>query len=323
MKYIDATLSGPGGGDRVRCLAGTSHFKRLPERLSLESEQADISPDWVKQLTSVLRDGLARWDIFNQERQLGYHPRSDELVSFSIPVDQVTLPAALELIEPLPFELCSFGAAFFDEWIAADYERWGFSRSHISFGWGCAFRGAGHDRLVSRRWLEYGPWRVIRRPNDTTLVQFHDLTLTDPAEAYDQAKVGHERMTNGFLYDNYEDFMDNVRGIYLPEQQRLEIVVAPGITVDPESFYCAAAVRHYYRTHPNAGHNPPPGKIGHIKTVAYVFVDEPQARAHLHQVWLHEFECILSDGNGIRRIDHTYHPTPDPPAWVKRLGADL
>ena len=36
-----------------------------------------------------------------------------------------------------------------------------------------------------------------------------------------------------------------------------------------------------HRTHPPAGHNPPPDKIGHIKTVAYVFVDEPQARAHL------------------------------------------
>lgn len=181
---------------------------------------------------------------------------------FSLTVDQVTLPAALELIEPLPFELCSFGAAFFDEWIAADYERWGFSGRHISFGWGCAFRGAGHDHLVSRRWLDFGPWRVIRRPHDTTLIQFHDLGLTDPAEAYDQAKVGHDRMTNGFLYVNYEDFMKDVRGLYLPEQQRLEIVVPPGETVDPYKLYCAAAVRHY-------------------------------------------------------------HPTPNPPAWVKQLGDSL
>jgi hypothetical protein len=320
MKTIVATLSGPSGKQRLDHLSRYVQFRIPPKTLRLEDEMVEVTDDWLQRICSARRDGRVKWEP--SQLQLGFLPQSDELVVVSIPVDQVTLLAALELIEPLPFELCTFGAAFFDEWIAADYERWGFSRRHIDFGWGCAFRGAGHDRVVSRRWLEYGPWRVIRRPNDTTLIQFHDLTLTDPAEAYKQAKVGHPRMREGFLYHNYEDFMDNVRGIYLPEQQRLEIVVAPGITVDPESFYCAAAVRHYYRTHPNAGHNPPPDKIGHIKTVAYVFVDEPQARAHLHQVWLHEFECILSDGNGIRRIDDTYHPTPNPPAWVKRLGAD-
>ncbi|NJM91185.1 MAG: hypothetical protein HC863_02735 [Myxococcales bacterium] len=318
MKCIIATLSGPRGADRIRALARVIHFANLPTKLNLENESSDISTNWARRLASARRDGQAWWEP--PDLQLGFRPRSDELVSFSIPVDHVTVPAALAVIEPLPFELCSFGAAFFDEWIAADYERWGFARSHISFGWGCAFRGAGHDRLMSRRWLDFGPWRVMRRPHDTTLVQFHDLALTDPAEAYEQAKAGHERMSDGFLHHNYADFMEDVRGLYLPERQRLEIVVPPGTTVDPENLYGAAAVRLYFHANPNAGGHRKPGSIGPTKTVAYVFVDEAQARAHLHDLWLRELECWLVDDQGKRRLDDSYHPIPDPPAWVKRLG---
>jgi len=318
MKSLIATLSGRGGKERLELLSRHATFRNPPGELTLEDEDVAVTDEWLRQLTSAQREGRARWEP--SQGHLGFLPRSDELVVVRLPVDQVTLSAALELIEPLPFALCSFGASFFDEWNAADYKRWGFSRSHISFGWGCAFRGIGHDQLVSRRWLDFGPWRVIRRPNDTTLVQFHDLNLTDPAEAYEQAKLGHPRMREGFLYPNYADFMDDVRGLYLAEQQRLEIVVPPGETVDPNSLYGAAAVRLYFRAHPEEGHNAPEGTIGHVKTVAYVFVDEAQALAHLHILWLHEFECILVDGRGKRRLDDTYHPIPDPPAWVRASG---
>lgn len=321
MKFLLTTLSGPGGPERIRMLARTASFGTKPDELSQEWEQREVTDEWVNQLIGVRRDGLACWKP--SEHQIGYHPNSDELVSVGVPVEQVSLPAALALIEPLPFELCSFGAAFFDEWIAADYKRKGFSRSHISFGWGCAFRGAGHDHLLSRRWLDFGPWRVIRRPNDTTLVQFHDLGLTDPAEAYAQAKAGHQRMRDGFLYHNYADFMADVRGLYLPEQQRLEIVVPPGTTVDAESMYSAAAVRLYFHDNPSAGHQAKAGSIGHTKTVAYVFMDEAQARAHLHDLWLRELECWLVDDKGKRRLDLDYHPVPEPPAWVQRLGQAL
>lgn len=321
MTIMTATLSGPQGKNRVDEVARNPNFENAPKTLRIEHEMVTVTDDWVRRLSSVRRDGRAKWEP--SELQLGFLPQSDELVVVSIPVEQVTLPAALALIEPLPFELCSFGAVFFDEWIAADYKRKGFSRSHISFGWGCAFRGAGHDHLMSRRWLDFGPWRVIRRPNDTTLVQFHDLGLTDPAEAYEQAKAGHQRMRDGFLYHNYADFMADVRGLYLPEQQRLEIVVPPGTTVDAEGMYSAAAVRLYFHDHPSAGHQAKAGSIGHTKTVAYVFVDEAQARAHLHELWLRELECWLVDDKGKRRLDVDYHPVPEPPAWVKRLGETL
>jgi hypothetical protein len=85
---------------------------------------------------------------------------------------------------------------------------------------------------LSPRWLDFGPWRVIRRPNDTTWIQFHD---TDPAEAYEQAKVGHERMgispTGGYIawHDkNLRAGAAEVSGVYQPDTQTLEIVVGPG-----------------------------------------------------------------------------------------------
>jgi hypothetical protein len=55
--------------------------------------------------------------------------------------------------------------------------------------------------------------------------------------------------------------------------------------------------------------------------VAYVFVDEADARAHLHELWLRELECWLVDDKGKRRLDLDYHPVPNPPGWVKRLDA--
>ncbi len=315
MKFLLMTLSGPGGPDRVRVLARSAHFGTQPDELSREWEQCDVTNEWVEQLVGVRRDGLACWRP--SEHQLGYHPRSDELVSVGVPVDQVTLPAALALIEPLPFELCSFGAAFFDEWIAADYRRWGFGRSMIDHGWGCMFRGAGHDRLVSRRWLDFGPWRIIRRPNDTTLIQFHDLAITDPAEAYEQAKVGHERMGNSSSGGYIAWYIDGLlkgagQGIYTPEDRLLEVVVGPGNEVKQSEMLCNAALRLHHRTAPST--TP-------VERVAYVFVDEADARAHLHELWLRELECWLVDDKGKRRLDLDYHPVPNPPAWVKRLDA--
>jgi hypothetical protein len=145
----------------------------------------------TEMLATAKFDSRAYWQ--DEGQQLGYLPKS-QLVIVSLLDAFSQLNEALALTEKIPFEICSLGSVFFDEWIEAEYPRWGFGRSHIDHGWGCAFRGAGHDRLVSRRWLDHGPWRVIRRDKDTTFIQFHDLDITDPAEAYEQAKVGYQRM---------------------------------------------------------------------------------------------------------------------------------
>ncbi|NJM91008.1 MAG: hypothetical protein HC863_01680 [Myxococcales bacterium] len=277
-------------------------------------DDVDYQPKerWVDQLLQCKSSAFAFWP--NYRKQLGITKRSD-LVTIGVPEEIMSPQSTLSRLEPLPFEICALGAVFFDEWIAADYRRWGFSRSHISHGWGCAFRGAGHDRLVSRRWLDFGPWRVLRLPKDTTFIQFHDLAITDPAEAYEQAKAGHERMGNsaigGYIQWHIDSLLEHAgQGLYSPDEKLLRVVVGFGNEVKQSEMLCNAALRLHHRTAPSS--TP-------VERVAYVFVDEPDARAHLHELWLRELECWVADDKGLRRLDLDYHPVPDPPAWVKRL----
>jgi hypothetical protein len=313
MLALHATISGPCVGKALSTLATLDAFSRdLPAEVSRGYEQIPVDGGWPKHLVVAKDTVVAFWS--NYKLQLEHSPRSD-LVGFGIPDAFSTPDEALAIIEPLPFEICALGAVFFDEWIKADYKRWGFSRSHISHGWACVFRGPGHDRLVSRRWLDFGPWRVVRRPNDTTFIQFHDLAITDSAEAYQVAKVGHERMgcseIGGFIQQIEDWMLADVRGLYTARERLLEIVVPAGETVGQGRMTNACTLRLHHRlTRP---------AMDPIERIAYIFLDEADARAHLHELWLRELECWLVDGNGKRRLDLDYHPVPNPPEWVKRL----
>jgi hypothetical protein len=312
MRKLTITLACPDPTSTLEQVALIHQFTTLPVKIEVDDETPPAGADWVRDLGGARIDGCAYWE--NRRKQVEILPRSD-LVVFSLPNAFSTLDEALTIIEPLPFEICALGAVFFDEWIKADYERWSFSRSHIDHGWACAFRGAGHDRLVSRRWLNFGPWRVIRRPNDTTFIQFHDLAITDPTEAYQIAKLGHERMgcseTGGFIQHIQDWMLADVRGLYTARERLLEIVVAPGEAVSQSRMLNACTLRLHHRlTRPSK--DP-------IERIAYIFLDEADARAHLHELWLRELECWLVDGSGKRRLDLDYHPVPNPPEWVKRL----
>ncbi|MEZ4360423.1 MAG: hypothetical protein R3B48_09595 [Kofleriaceae bacterium] len=314
-RNLTATLSG------TRVQAAMAHLKQmpgmarqLPAEVFIDNERVPSADSWPSTLLSARRDGIAFWP--DRQQQAEYLPKSD-LVMFSLPEGFSTVDEALAILEPLPFEICALGSIFFDEWITADYPRWGFDRSMIDLGWGCLFRGAGHERLASRRWLDFGPWRVLHLPNDTTFVQFHDLAITDPAEAYEQAKAGHERMgispTGGYIAWHIDGLLRYAgQGIYTPEEKLLQVVVDFGAEVKQSEMLCNAALRLHHRTAPSS--TP-------VERVAYVFVDEPDARAHLHELWLRELECWVADDKGLRRLDLDYHPVPDPPEWVKRLGA--
>jgi hypothetical protein len=288
----------------------------LPVSLWINDEKHSSFDEWKKLLLTAPKNSWARWELPGEEESysLSITPRS-ELTILKLPEGFASTRDALDTLEPLSFEVCVLGSAFFDEWIAADYRRWGFGRSMIDHGWGCMFRGAGHDRLVSRRWLDFGPWRVLRRPNDTTFIQFHDLAITDPAEAYEQAKAGHERMGNaaigGYIPWHIDGLLKGAgKGIYTAEERLLEVVVGFGNQVKQSEMLCNAALRLHHRTAPSS--TP-------VKRVAYVFVDEADAQAHLHELWLRELECWVVDDKGKRRLDLDYHPVPSPPAWVTRL----
>jgi hypothetical protein len=181
---------------------------------------------------------------------------------------------------------------------------------------------------------------VIRRPNDTTFIQFHDLAVTDPKAAWAQARPGLERMgyspTGGWLLTHTEDLdrqrmgraiggalgdhiraappidlLARVGGVYRGDVRTLDVVVPPRAVVSQQQMLHACELRLFHRrTQPT---------VDRIDTIAYVFVDKADAEAHLHELWLRELECWYLDERGKHRLDATYHPTPNPPAWVQAL----
>jgi hypothetical protein len=315
MMELLASLSAPGALQLLLATAKLPAFASvLPAKLEVDDEEPPVTREWVNELCRTKHDGCAFWD--NKEKQVEIRPKSD-LVTFSIPDGFSTVADALALLEPLPFELGILGSPFSSEWSAADDNRRGFGRSTIDHGWGVIFRGKGHDRLASRRWLDFGPWRVLHLANDTTLVQFYDLAVPEAAAAYEQARPGHERMgispTGGYIAWHMSNLLKNAgKGLYDPDTRSLQVVVAPGIVVTQAEMICNAALRLHHRlTRP--AHNP-------IDRIAYVFIDMADARAHLHELWLRELECWAFNEQGQKvRLDLDYHPTPSPPEWVRRL----
>ena len=302
--------------ESLRAIAALEPFCILPLKGEVDEVPIGDVSEWVSALLTAKCDGRADWFLewrsYRTTKIVNIYPRSPR-VTMQLPEAFETVDRGLTWIERLPFEVCSLGTIFPDEWLKLDVENFGFGKMHCLHGWGCAFRGKGHDRLVSRRWLDFGPWRVVRRPGDLTLVQFHDLDV-DAETAYRQALPGHERMgiskTGGYLQIPYP-FTKDVEGLYDPERRTLEIVVPPGGKVEQVRMRDACAVRYQHRIDPPAENQ--------IDQVAYVFVDEADARAHLHELWLRELEVWLVDGDGKRRIDLTYQPARVRPAWVEKL----
>jgi hypothetical protein len=309
MFRFSAGLSGPAYQTAFRLIARMPDFRAEPAALQIGHQEQTLNADWRLTMEESSNGSWVYWRPeveFDQPMQIDLAPGSEN-VMFAIPHRFATLPDALAILEPLPFETVSLGKIFnAGEWNSRTRRLWGFSRSHLVHGWGCAFRGAGHDRLVSRRWLDFGPWRVTRRPNDTTFIQFHDLAITDPDEAYAQAKIGHERMgisqIGGFIQRiDHEGIAALVQGVY-----------RPGATVEQHAMLGACQLRlHHRRTKPI---------IGRVDTIAYVFIDRADAEAHLHELWLRELECWYVDERGKHRLDADYRPTPNPPAWVRALS---
>jgi hypothetical protein len=257
--------------------------------------------------------GLALWEPpAGREKQVSAKPQRG-VITFAISECFERVSEALPRVLPLAFRLISFGEIYGDAWPnPSEQKRWGI---HIDHGWGMMFRGAGHDRLVSRRWLDFGPWRVVHLGNDTTFIQFHDLALTDAAAAWEQAKVGHQRMgidpTGGYIKGIDRGVISEVRGLYIPTTRTLEVVVGPGNQVSQQDMRVACALRLHHREI-----KPATDRIDHI---AYVFMDRRDAEAHLDELWLRELQCWYVDGNGKHRLDAGYHPTPTPPQWVVNL----
>jgi hypothetical protein len=308
---LRATVQGPNHLEIFRRISQNQLLDGAPSIFEIDDVKRSAT-DWPELAQAANGQCLAFWEDerYRTIKGFSYLP-GPELVHFTLPIPG-TFTQHLSFIETLPLQLAVVESPLDSEWRG---RTWGFGRGMGSHGLAAIFRGAGHDRLVSHRWLDFGPWRVIHRPNDTTVVQFHDDSLTDGAEAYTQAAPGHERMGNsdigGYLQHQLDWICGNVRGLYTEKSKLFEIVVPPGVAV-PQSDMLGACALKLKRKLENSRDR--------IDTIAYVFIDRADAEAHLHELWLRELQCWYVDERGKHRLDDTYHPTPNPPDWVKRLN---
>jgi hypothetical protein len=302
------TLSGPDpvamlGACVRRGLAPTG----TPEGITIDREPVAVTDDWLSR-------GLARAQRTVHATFAGYpnlitvHKRA--LLYVGLPAVELEPRVLVDSLSHIPFELASF-APLHGEWqdgsLDEEYTPPSFSDGHAPLGWGCAFRGAGHGRLVSRRWLEFGPWRTLRGPVDTTFVQFHDLAA-DARTALEQARPGHDRMgiseRGGFIQTGFV-FSRDLDGLYLPAERKIEVVVHGREVGQLEMLeWCAARRDQAF------------GPERPVDAVAFVFPDEAAARRHVHELWLRELECWTIRGAGKVRLDLQHAPTPAPPPWV-------
>jgi hypothetical protein len=298
------TISGPDLPALAAALVRhPAYAARPPDRLRVDGKERRALPGWVVAVAETTGRLVAEWGAIGSHR-LTYVP--GQVLSGRIPGVAADAAAVVEWLASLPFELATF-TALDDAWWP-DYTPPGFGDLHALLGWGCAFRGAGHDRLVSRRWLDHGPWRLVRGPDDLSLVQFHDLAA-DEATALAQAQPGHARMGigqhGGFLQEPYV-FRHDVQGLYVAEDRTL-VISAADRDVDEIELRDACAARRLRRADPAAP----------IERIAYLWIDVAVARRHLDALWLRELECwALVDGRRVR-LDDAHGPAPSPPAWAR------
>ena len=287
--------------------------QRLPDLVSDGYEKYTDTENWIDKLLPKHERGVGVYwgDMIENEGFIDYNTRQ-EIVKIQISDYELTeTKSVMKMLAPLPWSV----GAFCRIYRKGGWEKYcapGFADFHFQHGWACAFKGLGHAHLVSNRWLNFGPWRLIRdETNDISFVQFHDLNA-DPATALEQAKPGHRAMSiygvGGYIGKTHP-FSNDLRGIYVPETQNLRVVIPAGkeITYSEMADYCAA--RHFQAFEGNP-----------VETLSFVFIDGAEALPYLHDLWLRGIECFGITPKGVEiRFDENYNPTPDKPEWVRKL----
>ena len=270
---LEATFSAPDTAALVDALADA-----LPDSPpdSCEADYEDADPaDWLAAVRDAEESAAARWDGAAVIHSPGRFARLD-----------VPLPgrdATVDLLSDLPFTVASL-SSYAEVWESEHgYTPPSFADGHPPHGWACAFRGDGHQRLVSRRWLDHGPWELIRGGHDTSFVQFHPLSA-DAGRALDVARPGHERMgisdRGGYLQTHPARL--ELRGL---RDGNTHKVVVHGREIPERELLDACQIR----------------RVEELDAVAYVFMEREQAEAELPRLWLRELQCwTIVDGEEVR-----------------------
>ncbi|HEY6925470.1 MAG TPA: hypothetical protein VI653_18475, partial [Steroidobacteraceae bacterium] len=197
------SLEGPDLAAIARWLVHTGWPDAVPKRLQVNYQNRTVKADWLEALGKEPAGTVAVYWGDSSDPSLVWHPNRCVAATFPASPD---VPQRLAQLENAPFEVAAFGSIH-PQWLQPplEYRPPGFGDNHFRLGWGCAFKGAGHDRLVSRRWLRHGPWKRFTGGNDTSLLQFHELD-TEARRALEQAKPAHRLIglgdDSGFLQSN-------------------------------------------------------------------------------------------------------------------------
>ena len=318
QQHIAVGLEGPDRLAVARTLLERGLWESpVPQKLMVDHEEKKPEADWLETWAPQAKQGTAATFRKYPKEYLLVRPGLATLARFPFTVDPKKV---LELLAGLPFTVASF-ESLYDEWDERSPAYIGptFADGHFRHGWACAFKGEGHDRLVTRRWLEHGgPWRILTGPHDTTLVQFHEIGI-DAEAALAQAQPGHQRMgitdTGGFLQSGYV-YEHPIRGLYDAGARALKVVVHGRDVESREMLDYAAALRFQA-----LGPDQP------LAAVRFVFLEEARAQAHLRELWLHGLECWFAAGEEKRLDvgdvgdsgDAGHAPPPEKPEWVRRL----
>ena len=210
--------------------------------------------------------------------------------------------------------------AWFNDWKRLPWERddpmyipdAGFGMGHNDHGFAVLFQGAGHDQVVSRRYLEHGPWLTRYGPNDTTMVQFFDERV-DSKTAITQARPGHAYMgwsspdLGGFFHVDVR-WKDEAEVKYDPARKMLLAIV---VDREPPPWELRA-FRHLAISLRADPHRP-------VERCAYVFLDPAVGRRLVPALWIRGIETWVVDGDKELRVDEDFVPHFPKPAWVQTV----
>ncbi len=291
-----------------------SFNQRLPDVITDGYDDYTDTEDWINKLIPKYKRSLnVYWgSIFKYEAFINYYIK-EQMVKIGIKNYELTnAQSVIKMLAPLPWTVASIFDFHGDDDDWDEYIAPGFGDFHFQHGWACAFKGEGHKHLVSRRWLQYHPWHLIRdESHDISFVQFHDLEA-DPATALEQAKPGHRAMSiygvGGYIGKTHP-FSNDLKGLYVPEHRDLRVVIPAGkeITYSEMADYCAARYFQAFEGKP-------------FKILSFVFIVAAEAQPYLHDLWLRNIQCFgfTEEGKEIR-LDENYQPVYEPPEWVKKL----
>jgi len=283
----------------VQALLSLPEFKSAPIDLTVDDSESPPLSDWMNhwgyQPVEKLHLNWSKppvWLIWERKN----------LVKCAICVPN-TLESIFDLLETMDFQDAVLGSMH-EQWSHGDSLYLGpILGPHYRLGLACAFKGTGHDRVLSRRFLEYGPWRLHHRPRDLSIVQFHELHANADA-AIEQARFGHERMELGHIED-FRSIGDELTGSYVASERLWRVDVDEELD-DSELLEAVYVMRAQ-----------PFGPEKTVERVAYVFTNEELAKAHVHEIWIRGFETWVLTGQELKRLDVGYVPRRE---WLNQPG---